>query len=107
MMGTPSSFFVSFSLRELVNSGEPGPSTFGQWGMGASIGGSTGRRASGEAHCRKSESLSVPVPVSGHDRFDEREFIDSLKAQLEKRIIDKAAVITQLGDIPGSFYSSE
>lgn len=71
------------------------------------MGGSTGYRGSGQAHCHKSESFSLPVSVSEHGRFDEREFIESLKADLETRIIDSAAVITQQGKIEGSFHSSE
>ena len=114
-MTTPSRFFATFSLRQLVNIGQPDPSTSeqaGSYGLGVgSIGGSTGvstpRSTSGEAHCHKSESLSLPVSFSGDDKFDEAAFTRSLKTNLEKQIIDKTAVITQRGDLEGSFYSSE
>jgi hypothetical protein len=106
-MSTPTTFFANFSLRELVPNAEAGPSSAGHWGMGGAVGGATGYRASGQSHCHKSESFSLPVSVSGHDRFDEREFVESLKAGIENRIIDNAAVITDRGDIEGNFHSSE
>ncbi|PYT05769.1 MAG: hypothetical protein DMF60_10895 [Acidobacteria bacterium] len=110
-MRTPSTFFATFSLRELVGDADLDPSNSAQCGLGGtvggSIGGSTGYRGSGPAHCHKSESFLLPIAVSENDKFNERQFIESLKANLEKLIIDNSAVITRRGDIEGSFHSSE
>jgi len=45
--------------------------------------------------------------VSDYISFDEQGFITSLKAEIEKEIIDSAATISRQGNIEGNFNSSE
>jgi hypothetical protein len=71
------------------------------------IGGGSSATASGYSYRSKSESWSCPVFLSDDDRLAEQEFITSLKRDIEKEIIDSAAVITHQGNIEGHFNSSE
>ncbi|SRR6266404_6356794 len=104
MMNTGSTFFTNFLLRELVKIKQPSRA-FSPRGAVGGIGGGVGFIGSGESSHHKSESLSLPA--AGDDLFDEQQFTASLKADVEKKIIDCAAAITHQGNIEGKFNSSE
>jgi hypothetical protein len=105
-MNTGSTFFTNFFLRDLVKFEQPAPTSSARGVPGGSIGvGSGFIRDSGQSSYGKSESLSLPAPDD--DRFDEVRFIASLKADVEKKIIDSAAVVTHQGNVEGNFNTSE
>ena len=105
MANRVSTFFANFSLRELVKNKLHLPAS-SQNRASRSAGGG-GFLGHGQSLYRKSESFPCPVYVSDYVSFDEQGFITSLKAEVEKQIIDSAAAITGQGNIEGNFNSSE
>jgi hypothetical protein len=104
MMNGASSFFANFSLRKLVNDKLHLPATY----PGASLrGGGGGFFGHGQSICHRSESFTCPVYASDYVSFDEQGFVTSIRAEIEKEMINLEASISRQGNIDGDFNSSE
>ncbi|MBO0860744.1 MAG: hypothetical protein J2P21_20125 [Chloracidobacterium sp.] len=105
MMNGTSSFFANFSLRKLVNDKLNLPAaTY----PGASLrGGGGGFTVGGQSICHKSESFTCPIYASDFVSFDEQGFVTSIKAEIEKEMINLEVSINRQGKIDGDFNSSE
>jgi len=105
MMNRVSAFFANFSLRELVKSKLHLPESNSNRTSRSAGGG--GFLEHGQFLYRRSESFPCPIYASDIVGFDEHGFITSLRADVEKEIIDSAATISRQGNIEGNFNSSE
>jgi hypothetical protein len=104
MMNGASAFLANFSLRKLVNDKLHLPATY----PGASSrGGGGGFFGPGQSICHRSESFTCPVYASDYVSFDEQGFVTSIRAEIEKEIINHDAAIRRQGNIDGDFNSSE
>jgi len=103
-MNRVSTFFTNFSLQELVKNKLYLPTSYPNRSSRGAGGGHLGH---GQFLYRRSESFPCPIYVSDYVSFDEQGFITSLKAEVEKEIIDSAATISRQGNIEGNFNSSE
>jgi len=104
MVNRASAFFANFSLLELIKDKLYLPTSYPNRSSRSAGGGHLGH---GQFLYRRSESFPCPVYVSDYVSFDEQGFITSLKAEVEKEIIDSAATISRQGNIEGNLNSSE
>jgi hypothetical protein len=103
MMNGTSAFFAKFSLRKLADDKLHLPTSY----PGRSSLGTGGFFGPGQSLCHRSEAFTCPFYASVYSSFDEQGFITSLRAEIEKEMINLEAAITRQGNIEGDFNSNE
>ena len=103
MIPMGSIFFREFSLRDLVEKNYPGATIPPSGGMG-SVGGGHGIAGSAKSSHHKSETFSFSIQLTGEARFDEPEFIASVRLFVKERIVEGGANVQEEGAIDSSAF---
>ena len=97
----PSKFFTEFSLKDLVeNNTSPSGSLFASHSGGGGGSVASGGNSERTTH-NKSAHLFYQVKSEDVDKFDEKQFISSLRKDVEDRINQSGLIITKT-DSPSS-----
>ncbi|HAF16527.1 MAG TPA: hypothetical protein DHU55_14595 [Blastocatellia bacterium] len=92
-----SSFFASFSLRQLVEKNKIHPGLDCGAGGGAGIGGGSGFFGTKESHSHKAEDFSCRLKADRVESFDEANLIAALKQDVERDLGKSGAKIVDSG----------
>ncbi len=90
----PSNFLTEFSLKNLVKKNISPSSSFANYNIGSHGGGLSGGNSEQTTHI-KHESLHCPIKSLDSDKFDEEEFISSLRKGIEDSINQSGLKITE------------